>query len=137
MIKEIKIFDRLKNKNEIESVYKKGRVVISSDKKLKANYISLDSKTNKVKTAVSVSSKAGNSVWRNRFKRIIRESLRQEELVLKEIVLKNKLKLSIIFFPHRINKTNLGHPVLKEIKPAVTDILNNISKTVVKNLKEN
>lgn len=118
-------------------MYKKGRVVISSDKKLKANYISLDSKTNKVKTAVSVSSKAGNSVWRNRFKRIIRESLRQEELVLKEIVLKNKLKLSIIFFPHRINKTNLGHPVLKEIKPAVTDILNNISKTVVKNLKEN
>lgn len=137
LIKKIKIFDRLKNKNDIESVYRKGRVIISTDKKLKANYLSIDSETKKVKTAVSVSSKAGNSVWRNRLKRIIRESLRQEELILKEIVFKNMLELSIIFSPYRINKTNLSHPFLKVVKPAVTDILNKISKTTVRNLKEN
>lgn len=136
MIKEIKIFDRLKNKNEIESVYKKGRVIISSDRILKANYISRDSETNKVKIAVSVSSKAGNSVWRNRLKRIIRESIRQEVLVLKEIVLINKLELSIIFSPYKINKTILEYPFLKEIKPAVADILNMISKKIVRDLKE-
>jgi len=133
LIKQIKIFDRLKNKNDIESVYKKGIVIISSDKKLKANYNSLDSKTNKVKVAIAVSSKVGNSVWRNRFKRIIRESVRQEELVLKEIVLKNKLELSIIFSPYRINKTILMNPFLKEIKPAVTDILNKLKKLLVEN----
>lgn len=137
LIKKIKIFDRLKNKNDIESAYRKGRVIISTDKKLKANYLSIYSETKKVKTAVSVSSKAGNSVWRNRLKRIIRESLRQEELILKEIVFKNKLELSIIFSPYRINKTNLSHPFLKVVKPAVTDILNKISKTTVRNLKEN
>lgn len=137
MIKKIKIFDRLKNKNDIELVYKKGYVIISADRKLKANYISIDSETKKVKTAVSVSSKAGNSVWRNRLKRLIRESLRQEELILKEIVFKNKLELSIIFSPYRINKTNLANPILKEVKPAVTDILNKISKTSVRNLKGN
>jgi ribonuclease P protein component len=136
LIKEIKIFDRLKNKNEIESVYKKGRVIISSDRILKANYISRDSETNKVKIAVSVSSKAGNSVWRNRLKRIIRESIRQEVLVLKEIVLINKLELSIIFSPYKINKTILEYPFLKEIKPAVADILNMISKKIVRDLKE-
>ena len=137
LIKKIKIFDRLKNKNDIELVYKKGYVIISADKKLKANYISIDSETKKVKTAVSVSSKVGNSVWRNRLKRLIRESLRQEELILKEIVFKNKLELSIIFSPYRINKTNLANPILKEVKPAVTDILNKISKTSVRNLKGN
>lgn len=137
LIKKIKIFDRLKNKNDIELVYKKGYVIISTDRKLKANYISIDSETKKVKTAVSVSSKAGNSVWRNRLKRLIRESLRQEELILKEIVFKNKLELSIIFSPYRINKTNLANPILKEVKPAVTDILNKISKTSVRNLKGN
>ena len=137
LIKKIKIFDRLKNKNDIELVYKKGYVIISADRKLKANYISIDSETKKVKTAVSVSSKAGNSVWRNRLKRLIRESLRQEELILKEIVFKNKLELSIIFSPYRINKTNLANPILKEVKPAVTDILNKISKTSVRNLKGN
>ena len=127
----------MKNKNDIELVYKKGYVIISADRKLKANYISIDSETKKVKTAVSVSSKAGNSVWRNRLKRLIRESLRQEELILKEIVFKNKLELSIIFSPYRINKTNLANPILKEVKPAVTDILNKISKTSVRNLKGN
>ena len=127
----------MKNKNDIELVYKKGYVIISADRKLKANYISIDSETKKVKTAVSVSSKAGNSVWRNRLKRLIRESLRQEELILKETVFKNKLELSIIFSPYRINKTNLVYPILKEIKPAVTDILNKISKTSVRNLKGN
>lgn len=137
LIKKIKIFDRLKNKNDIELVYKKGYVIISADRKLKANYISIDSETKKVKTAVSVSSKAGNSVWRNRLKRLIRESLRQEELILKEIVFKNKLELSIIFSPYRINKTNLANPIIKEVKPAVTDILNKISKTSVRNLKGN
>lgn len=137
LIKKIKIFDRLKNKNDIELVYKKGYVIISADRKLKANYISIDSETKKVKTAVSVSSKAGNSVWRNRLKRLIRESLRQEELILKEIVFKNKLELSIIFSPYRINKTNLANPIIKEVKPAVTDILNKINKTSVRNLKGN
>lgn len=137
LIKKIKIFDRLKNKNDIELVYKKGYVIISADRKLKANYISIDSETKKVKTAVSVSSKMGNSVWRNRLKRLIRESLRQEELILKETVFKNKLELSIIFSPYRINKTNLANPILKEVKPAVTDILNKISKTSVRNLKGN
>jgi ribonuclease P protein component len=136
LIKEIKIFDRLKHKNEIESVYKKGNVVISTDKKLKANYLSIDSETNKLKIAISVSSKEGNSVWRNRLKRIIRESVRQEELVLKEIVLKNKLELLIIFSPYRINKTSLHHPFLKEIKPVVADILNMIRKKIVRDLKE-
>jgi len=131
LINGIKIFDRLKNKNDIESVYKKGRVIISSDRILKANYISLDSKKNNVKIAVSVSSKAGNSVWRNRFKRLIRESVRQEELVLKEIVLKNKLKLLIIFSPYGINKNILDYPFLKEIKPAVTDILNKVNKQLL------
>jgi len=137
LIKKVKIFDRLKNKNDIELVYKKGYVIISADRKLKANYISIDSETKKVKTAVSVSSKAGNSVWRNRLKRLIRESLRQEELILKETVFKNKLELAIIFSPYRINKTKLAHPILKEVKPAVTDILNKLSKTSVRNLKGN
>jgi len=137
LLKEIKIIDRLKNKNDIELVYKKGNVIISTDRILKANYLSIDSETNKVKTAVSVSSKVGNSVWRNRLKRIIKESIRQEDVVLKEIVLKNKLELSIIFSPYRINKINFEHPFLKEIKPAISDILNKISKTTVGNLKEN
>jgi ribonuclease P protein component len=133
LIKEIKIFERLKSKSDIGAVYKKGSLIISVDRKLKANLLSTMSRTNKIRVAISISSKTGNSVWRNRFKRIIRESLRQEKEILKEIVSKNKLEISIIFSPYRINQANLQFLNLKDIKLAVSDILNKISKTNIRN----
>ncbi len=107
MTKEVKIFDRLKRANDIEAVYKNGNVIISTDRKLKASHLSSESITNQIRIAVTVSSKAGSSVWRNRLKRIIRESLRLE-------------------VSHK-------HFFLKDIKPAVTDILNKLSKTIIRN----
>ncbi len=132
LTKKVKIFNRLKREIDINAVYKMGRVIISTDRKLKVNHLYSNSETDQVKIAVSVSSKAGNSVWRNRFKRIVRESLRQEEKILKEIVFKNKMELSIIFSPYRINQTNNQRMFLKDIKPSVIDILNKISKTTIR-----
>jgi len=133
LTKEVKIFERLKIKNDINAVYKKGKVFISVDRKLKANHLSSESVTNRVRVAITISSKAGNSVWRNRLRRIIRESLRQEKKYLREIVNNNKQGLSIIFSPYRINQVNFEHLSLKEVKPAVTDILNKISRTAIRN----
>jgi ribonuclease P protein component len=129
LTKEVKIFDRLKRANDIEAVYKNGNVIISTDRKLKASHLSSESITNQIRIAVTVSSKAGSSVWRNRLKRIIRESLRLEKDILKEIVFKKKSELSIIFSQYRINQLSHKHLFLKDIKPAVTDILNKLSKT--------
>jgi len=131
--KEVKIFDRLKRANDIEAVYKNGNVIISTDRKLKASHLSSESITNQIRIAVTVSSKAGSSVWRNRLKRIIRESLRLEKDILKEIVFKKKSELSIIFSQYRINQVNQKRLFLKDIKPAVTDILNKLSKTTSRN----
>ena len=129
LTKEVKIFERLKIKNDINAVYKKGKVFISVDRKLKANHLFSESVTNRVRVAITISSKAGNSVWRNRLRRIIRESLRREKKYLREIVNNNKQGFSIIFSPYRINQVNFEHLSLKDVKPAVTDILNKISKT--------
>jgi len=133
LTREVKIFDRLKGENDIEAVYKNGKVIISLDRKLKAIHHSSESLTHRLRFAVTVSSKAGNSVWRNRLKRIIREALRQEKVLLKEIVLNEKSELSIIFSPYRINQVNLKRLFLKDIKPAVTDILNKLIKSTIKN----
>jgi len=133
LTKEVKIFERLKIKNDINAVYKKGKVFISVDRKLKANHLFSESVTNRVRVAITISSKAGNSVWRNRLRRIIRESLRQEKKYLREIVNNNKQGLSIIFSPYRINQVNFEHLSLKDVKPAVTDILNKISRTAIRN----
>ena len=133
LTKKVKIFDRLKSENDIEAVYKNGNVIISTDRKLKAIHLSSGSITNQIRIAVTVSSKAGSSVWRNRLKRIIRESLRLEKDILKEIVFKKKSYLSIIFSQYRINQVNQKRLFLKDIKPAVTDILNKLCKTTSRN----
>jgi len=133
LTKEVKIFDRLKRANDIEAVYKNGNVIISTDRKLKASHLSSESITNQIRIAVTVSSKAGSSVWRNRLKRIIRESLRLEKDILKEIVFKKKQDLTIIFSQYRINQVNHKRLFLKDIKHAVTDILNKLSKTTSRN----
>ena len=114
------VFDRLINDRDFELVYKTGRVVISEDKKLKANYL-FESKdiNNAVKIGLSVASKKGNSVWRNRIKRILRESVRIDREILRSIIeIKNK-GLLIVFSPYSLNQTNSKKIFLKEIKPAV------------------
>jgi len=128
LTKKVKIFDRLKSENDIERAYKRGKVIISEDRKIKACYLSVDNATSRARIATTVSSKTGNSVWRNRLKRIIRESLTQEKVFLKEIVFNNKLELSIIFSPYKINQISHQQLFLKDIKPAVTDILIKINK---------
>ncbi len=71
------VFERLANDSDFKLVYKTGHVVISEDKKIKAKYLFTGkSGSSKVKIGLSVASKKGNSVWRNRIKRILRESLR-------------------------------------------------------------
>jgi len=51
---------------------------------------------------------------------------------LKERTNFNKLELSIIFSPFRLNQGNFEQVFLKDIKPAVMDILNKITKTFIK-----
>jgi ribonuclease P protein component len=133
LTKKVKIFDRLKSANDIEMVYKNGNVIISTDRKIKASYLYSEITTNRIKIAVTISSKTGSSVWRNRFKRVVREALRFEMDILKEIMLKKKSDLSIIFSQYRINQINHKQLFLKDIHPAVTDILNKLSKTTTRN----
>lgn len=133
MTSEVNIFERLKSRSDIKNVYKLGSVIISRDRKLKANLLSSESITYKVRVAISVSSKAGSSVWRNRLKRIIREIIREENEFLKELINNNKRELSIIFSPYRINQTSDHQILLKDLRPAISDILNKIKKNFLSN----
>ncbi|MCW8805102.1 MAG: ribonuclease P protein component [Ignavibacteriaceae bacterium] len=123
------VFNRLINDRDFELVYKTGLVIISEDKKIKANYL-FESKdiNNTVKIGLSVASKKGNSVWRNRLKRILRESLRMDRENLQNIIELKNVNLLIIFSPYSINQTNSKKIFLKEIKPAIWDILKRIGK---------
>jgi ribonuclease P protein component len=132
LTKKVKFFERLRGKRDIDAVYKNGKTIISTDKKLKVILLSSESRINKIRVAITVSSKAGKSVWRNRLKRIIRESIRQEKEFLKDQININKQEVSIIFSPYRLNQGSFEQVFLKDIKPAVTDILNKTTMTIFK-----
>jgi len=123
------VFTRLVNKSDFELVYKAGSTIISDDKKVKAKYLfTSKDKNNIVKIGLSVISKKGNSVWRNRIKRIIRESLRMNRDELQNIMEQKKTDLLIIFSPYSINQANSKKIFLNDIKAAVIDILIRIGK---------
>jgi ribonuclease P protein component len=115
---------KIKSKNEFEKIYTFGKAILSSDKKIKANYIFISRRTQpQLKYAVAVSSKSGNSVWRNRFKRLIRESVRSEKELIRKIVFLGEDNLSIIFTTGRLNQANHGKISLHDVQPPVKEIL--------------
>ena len=127
-----KVFKKLKNENEFELVYKKGRAIISGDKKIKANYfLESDNENIKIKIGLSISSKKGNSVWRNKIKRLIREAIRLNRETLLGTLEQKNANLFIIFSPHSINQTNYKEIFLKDISASVLDIITRLNDEIV------
>lgn len=122
-------FERLANDSEFELVYKKGIVIISEDEKIKAKYLFANKKKcMTAKIGLSIASKKGNSVWRNRVKRILRESIRNNRDVLRNILEQKNADLLIIFSPYSINQANSQRIFLGDIKPSVLDIFKKMGK---------
>jgi len=123
-------FEWLKRKNEIELVYKNGQTVVSKDKRLRAKYFFEDNGAvnKKVKAGLSVSSDKGNSVWRNRIKRILRELIRKEKELLLSIVKQKNTNLLLIFSPHSISQNSFNKISLKDLAAPMSDILNTLTK---------
>jgi len=129
--KKVKKIDRLKSDKDFELVFKKGTAIISEDRKLKAKYFFSNKTENKtVQLGVSVAAKKGNSVWRNRIKRILREALIKEKETLAGIANQKNKNLLIIFSPYSLNQNSSIKTYLREINPAVLDILNKLKFSI-------
>ena len=119
--------ERIKSKNEFDLVYSAGEILFSSSQKLKAVFlIHKESETSGIKAAFAVSRKSGNAVWRNRVKRLFRESFRQNKQELKELVELKNVSLLIVFSPNMINQTNRKKIFLKEVLPDILDLMNQV-----------
>jgi len=123
--------EKLKRRNEIKKVISFGTTIFSADKKIKAIYFVEE---NQEKTAVKITpavfKKLGCAVWRNRIKRLIRESYRlnKHELILKST--RKKKDLKIIFSPQNINEKTNKHVKLDEILPGMLDVINKIKEKI-------
>lgn len=119
--------EKIKKNNDFKLLYSQGKVLISGDKNLKVTFLSEENELEPgVKIAAAVHKKAGKAVWRNRTKRLIRESYRLNKNSLKDKAVEKGLCLKIVFSPFYINERTKKTLKLSDIRPGVWDLMKKI-----------
>lgn len=128
--------ERIVGKKLFDTIYKNGLIFFSDDKKIKTIFLfEKNSEKPFVKISVAISKKAGSAVWRNRIKRLVRESYRLNKSVLVEFVNSEKLNLNIVFSTNYLNQKNNQKINLDEIMPDVVNVIDKIIDYIKINLK--
>ncbi|MCX7874589.1 MAG: ribonuclease P protein component [Melioribacteraceae bacterium] len=123
--------ERIKRKKEFDFVFSNGEYLFSPDKTFKAVfYVLKETEEAVLQAAFAVSKKAGIAVWRNRVKRLMRESFRLNKNILLPLVAEKKYRIQIIFSPLSINYKNSKNICLKNVMPQIVDIMNQIKEKI-------
>ena len=123
--------ERIKSRKDFQQIYSSGKIFFSNQKIIKALFIiEENSKLPGVKIAAAVFKKAGNAVWRNRLKRLIKESYRLNKEIILSSAQEKKLLLKIVFSPNLLYQKKNKNLKLKIIMPEVVDIMLKIKSTI-------
>ncbi|MDP4115298.1 MAG: ribonuclease P protein component [Bacteroidota bacterium] len=121
--------ERIKSKKDFEDIFKHGNILFSFNKKVKASFIYIKEADDPgVKIAPAVSKRAGNAVWRNRIKRLIREAYRLNKTGLVSYCKSNHISLKIVFSLNYISKKTAPNLGLIDLTDSVKDLLNKVEK---------
>jgi ribonuclease P protein component len=119
--------ERIKKARDFKKIYLEGKVIFSGDGKLKVTFLIGAYKDNSiVKVSAAVSKKTGKAVWRNRLKRLIKESYRLNKHELIEACSGKNVSLDLIFTPIGFSRSEDKKVKLAEFLPAMLDILNKV-----------
>jgi len=119
--------ERIKEKKLFEKLYTSGKISFSDKKKIKAVYFfEKDDDVLFPKVAVAVSKKAGNAVWRNRVKRLLRESYRLNKLQISSFCKEKHNQLYLVLSPFLLNQKDNKVIGLSDVMPGVQEILSSI-----------
>jgi ribonuclease P protein component len=123
--------ERIKSKRDFENIYQSGTTIHSTDKKIKAIFVvENDNLQPGVQIAVAISKRAGGAVWRNRFKRLIRESYRLNKTRLVDYCVEKKQTAKIIFSTNTLNQKNQERLRLGSIIPGMLEVMEEIKKLI-------
>jgi ribonuclease P protein component len=119
--------EKLRSKKDFEKLYSSGKTITTGSKKLKAVFVSERSAQGGVKVASVVPKKLGKAVWRNRIKRLIKESYRLNKHILVEKYKKSNEFLKIIISAYSINEINYKKIKLSDIMPEVVELMRKVA----------
>ncbi|MFZ0453598.1 MAG: ribonuclease P protein component [Ignavibacteriaceae bacterium] len=123
--------ERIKSRKDFQQIYSSGKIFFSNQKIIKALFVIEENpKLPGVKIAAAVFKKAGNAVWRNRLKRLIKESYRLNKEILLSSAQEKKLLLKIVFSPNLLYQKKDKKIKLKIIMPEVVDIMLKIKGSI-------
>ena len=123
--------ERVRGKKHFDRVFHNGKILISSDFLLKSVFLfEYNSSDCGIKIAAAVSKKAGKAVWRNRIKRLIKESYRLNKNEAVNKAKKKKVKVTIVFSPNRLNEDKFKKVKLSDISPGVIELIGKISQLI-------
>jgi len=118
--------ERIKSKKDFSELYSNGKILISGDQKIKAVYL-IDKKSgNGIKIAAVVSKKSGKAYWRNRIKRLIKDSYRLNKEELITAVSKKKRNIRIVFSSYNLNDRKNKKIGLNDIMLPVAELMRRI-----------
>ena len=127
----LSVQEKIKSRKEFETIYQLGRTIHSSNNTIKANYIvDIENKHPGVKIAVAISKKSGNAVWRNRLKRLLRESYRTNKNDLLKLCSVNKKKVRVVFSTGSFNQRKNKKLKLYNVLPGVIEIIKTIKGSI-------
>ncbi|MBZ0201073.1 MAG: ribonuclease P protein component [Ignavibacteriaceae bacterium] len=123
--------ERIKSRKEFQQIFSSGKNLVSFDKKIKATFTAEKNNLEPgVKIAAAVSRKAGIAVWRNRVKRLIKESYRLNKYLLIDFAEKDQYNIRIIFSPYLLNQKYNKIIELKDITPAIVDVMTRVKSSL-------
>ena len=121
--------ERIKSKKEFSLVYSAGSVIYSDDRKVKVNIYKVKNIDDPfVKAGFAVHRKSGIAAWRNRVKRLLRESYRLNKKRLTDWSSEKKVNVFLVFSPNSINQKNSRKVYLQDVMPQVKNLMDKIIK---------
>jgi ribonuclease P protein component len=117
--------ERIKSKKLFEILFSTGTFIHTSAGKLKAVFCLIeDSPIKGIKAAFVISKRCGNAVWRNRLRRLLKESYRTN----KELIVCKKDKLLLIaFLSGNLNEKNADNIRLEDVITEMKELMKKIN----------